>query len=74
MARELMAITGLPAQELVHIARAAFGAVGGRASAAASAERAVAMRIFCNDGVTGDGWGLCLIGNQPLCVQQCVVD
>jgi len=65
-----MAITGLSAQELVDITRAAFGAC----SAATSAQRAVALRIFCNDGVTGDGWGLCLIGNQPLCVQQCVVD
>jgi len=63
MARELMAITGLSAQELVHLARSAFGAGGGTASATASAARAAAMGVFCNDGVTGDGLGLDLIGN-----------
>jgi len=45
MARELMAITGLSAQELVHLARSAFGAAAGTASAIASAERAAAMGI-----------------------------
>ena len=64
MLRELMAITGLSAQELVRIARSAFGA----ASAASSASRAAAMGIFCNDGVTGDGMGFCLMGKWPLCV------
>ena len=68
MIRELMAITGLSAQELVRIARSAFGALGGTASAAASASRAAAMGIFCNDGVTGDGMGFCLAGKWPLCV------
>ena len=68
MARELMAITGLSAQELVNIARSAFSSVAGRASAAASAARAAAMGIFCNDVVTGDGMGLLLIGNCPLFV------
>ena len=68
MARELMAITGLSAQELVILARSAFAVVGGTASAAASAERAAAMGIFCNDGVTGDGMGLNLIGKFSLLV------
>ena len=68
MIRELMAITGLSAQELVRIARSAFGAIGGTASAAASAARAATMGIFCSDGVTGDGMGFCLMGNWPLCV------
>jgi len=72
MARELMAITGLSAKELVHLARSAFGAVGGRAggraSATVSAARAAAMGIFCPDGVTGDGMGLLLIGKCPLLV------
>jgi len=40
----------------------------GQVSAAASASRAAAMGIFCNDGVTGDGMGFCLMGNWPLCV------
>ena len=35
MARELLAITGLAAQELVHLARSAFGAVAGAATVAA---------------------------------------
>jgi len=35
-----MVITGFSAQELVRIARSAFGVVGGTASAAASASRA----------------------------------
>ena len=67
MARELMAITGLTAQELVHLARSAFAA----ASATVSAERAAAMGIFCRDGQTGDGMGLALIGNCPPFVEQC---
>jgi len=58
VARELMALTGLSAQELVHLARSAFGT----ASAAASSVRAAALGIFCNDGITGDGLGLLLIG------------
>ena len=40
-----MAMTGLSARELVNIARAAFGSVGGRASAAASCARAAATGI-----------------------------
>jgi len=39
------------------------GLRGGLNSAAASAARAAAMGVFCNDGVTGDGLGLILIGN-----------
>ena len=62
MARELMAITGLTAQELVHLARSAFAT----ASATVSAARAAAMGIFCNDGKVGDGMGLALIGNCHL--------
>jgi len=62
MARELMAITGLSAQELVRLARSAFGTVGGTASAAVSSGRAAALGIFCSDRTTGDGLGLCLIG------------
>ena len=44
------------------------GLVGGPISAAANAARAAAMGIFCNDGVTGDGMGLGLIGKFPLLV------
>jgi len=62
MARELMAITGLSAQELVRLARSAFGTVGGTASAAVSSGRAAALGIFFSDRTTGDGLGLCLIG------------
>ena len=72
MIRELMAITGLSAQELVRIARSAFGAlggaVGGPASVAVMAARAAAMGIFLNDGVTGDGRGMKLVGKFPLIV------
>ena len=70
MARELMAMTGLTAQELVHLARSAFGT----ASAPVSAARAAAMGIFCPDGTTGDGMGLKLIGNCPPFVEQCIAD
>jgi len=63
-----MAITGLSARELVHLARSAFGAVGGAASATINAERAAAMGIFCSDGVTGDGMGLRMIGKFHLLV------
>jgi len=70
MARELMAITGLTAQELVHLARSAFAT----ASATVSAARAAAMGIFCNDGTTGDGMGLKLIGNCPPFVQPGISD
>jgi len=45
MARELMAITGLSAQELVHLARTAFASAGGTASAIARAERAAVTGI-----------------------------
>jgi len=72
MARELMAITGLSARELVRLVRSAFGADGGAAGGAASAtinaERAAAMGIFCSDGVTGDGMGLRMIGKFHLLV------
>jgi len=63
-----MAITGLFAQELVHVARSAFGADGGTASATSRAERAAAMGIFRKDGITGDAWGMSLIGNCSLFV------
>jgi len=66
-----MAITGLTAQELVHLARSAFGAAFGAASATVSAARAAAMGIFCRDGQTGDGMALRLIGNFPPFVEQC---
>jgi len=75
MIREMMAITGLSAQELVRIARSAFGphgalfgALGGTASAAVSDSRAAAMGIFRNDGVTGNGMGMKLLGKFPLLV------
>jgi len=42
---ELMAITGLSAQELVNIARSAFGAAGGRAMAIVTVERLAATGI-----------------------------
>ena len=74
MARELMAITGLSAQELVRLARSAFGTAGGAVSATVSAERAAVLGIFCHDRTTGDGMGLCLIGNCPLLVYRCMVD
>jgi len=45
MARELMAITGLSARELVDIARAARSSVGGRAANVAGAERLAATGI-----------------------------
>jgi len=61
MARELMAITGMTAKELVHLARAAFGAV----SACNNAARAAVLGIFSRDGITGDGRGLCLLGSPP---------
>jgi len=65
MARELMAIAGLTDQQSVALARSAFGAAGGAASAIVSTARAAAMGIFCADGSTGDGLGVCLIGNPP---------
>jgi len=63
-----MTITDLSAQELVRIARSAFAAVGGTASAAISDERAAVMGIVRNDGVTDNGMGLHLIGKFPLLV------
>jgi len=45
MAREVMAFTGLSAQELVNLARSAYSAAGGTASAIVRAERAAAMGI-----------------------------
>jgi len=38
---------------------------GGVTSATNSAATAVRLHIFCSDGITGDGLGLCLIGNLP---------
>jgi len=70
MARELMAITGLTAQELVHLACSAFGS----ASATVNDARTAAMGIFCNDDTTGDGMGLKLIGNCPPFVQPGIAD
>ena len=61
MARELMAITGLTARALVHLARSACAASG----AAAGAASAVSLGVFLNDGVTGDVRGLNLLGNPP---------
>ena len=61
MARELMAITGLTAQALVHLARSAFGS----ASACLNAASAASLGIFMRDGVTGDGRGLCFLGDPP---------
>jgi len=68
MARELMAITGLSAQELVHLARSAFGA----ASACLSAARAAQLGIFLSDRITGDALRLCLIGGPPPSAYICV--
>ena len=53
-----MVITGLTAQELVDLARAAFGS----ASATVSAERAAALGVYCQDVKTGDGLGVDLVG------------
>ena len=64
MARELMAITGLTARALVHLARSAFGTVGGTASACLSAASAASLGIFLTDGVTGDGMGMSLLGRS----------
>ena len=61
MAIELMAITGLTAQQFVTLAHSGFGA----ASATVSTARVAAIGIFCANGSTGDGFGLCLIGNPP---------
>ena len=61
MARALMAITGLTARALVHLARSAFGA----ASAFLNAASAASLGVFLNDGVTGDVRGLNLSGNPP---------
>ena len=65
MARELMAITGLTAQELVNLARSAFGAAGGAASAANRVAIAVRLHVFCSDGIMGDGLGIDLVGMYP---------
>jgi len=65
-----MTITGLTTQELVHLALSAFGAAGGAVSATVSAVRAAALGIFCRDGITGDWFGLCLIGIFPPFVEQ----
>ena len=65
MARELMAITGLTAQEFVDLAHSAFGVASAIVGATGKAARAAAMGIFGADGSTGDGFGLCLIGNPP---------
>jgi len=62
---ELMAITGLSAQELVRLARSAFVAAGGEATKIVSTQRAVALGIFSNDG-TGDGIGLAVIGGEKM--------
>ena len=56
-----MAITGLTVQELVTLARSAFGS----ANLMVSNARAATMGIFGADGSTGDGLGLRLIGNPP---------
>ena len=70
-----MAITGLSAQELVHLARSAFaGGVGGAATAIVSAERAVVLGIFCNDGSTGDVMALAFIGNCLPFVEPCIAN
>ena len=46
---------------------------GGLASAAVSSQRAAELGIFCRDGTTGDGLGLCLIGKCPLLVYSCML-
>ena len=67
VARELMVITGLSAQELVDLARSAFssvaGTIGGAASTTVTSERAAALGIVCLDGSTGDAMALTFIGN-----------
>jgi len=73
MARELMAITGLTAQEIVHLARSAFGTVGGRIGAASSAATVLRMRVFLNNGITPDGLGIDLVGMYPhTATGQCI--
>ena len=58
MARELMAITGLTAQELVRQARSAFFTAG----VATSAATALRMRVFGPDNITPDWFGIDLVG------------
>ena len=65
MARQVMAITGLTSQDLVDLARSAFAAVGGTASATVSAARAAALGVLCLDGTTGDGREKILVGMYP---------
>jgi len=61
MLRQLMAILDATAQEIVTLARSAFGT----ASASVSATRAAALGVFCRDGKTGDGLGVNLVGMCP---------
>jgi len=69
-----MAITGLSAQELVDLARSAFGTVGGTASAAVSSVRAAELGIFCNDGSTGDSVIVRMIGTCLPFVEPCMAN
>jgi len=57
--RELMALLGATAQEIVNMARLAFG---GTRAQIPNAERAANMGVFCKDGITGDGRGLNMAG------------
>jgi len=72
MARELMAITGLTARELVALARSAFGTASAVVAGTVMAARAVTQGIFCKDNTTGDGFGLAMIGNPPSFVYLCM--
>jgi len=56
--QELVRILGLTPQEIVTMARSAFGA----ASAMVSAEAAAALGVFCANQVTGNGMGLYVTG------------
>ena len=60
--KELVRILGLTPQEIVTLARSAFGAIGGTASTTVSAETAAALGVFCGDQVTSYGVGLCAAG------------
>ena len=59
---ELARILGLTPQKIVTLARSAFGAIGGTASALVSAETAAALGVFCAGQVTCKGMGLCVAG------------
>ena len=64
--KELVRILGLTPQEIVTLARSAFGVIGGTVSTTVSAETAAALGVFCADQVTGDSRGLCTAGESYL--------